>query len=312
MGDSGMAFSIGLRVYQVTIHKENDRSPISLSGDGGLADLNHLLSGFVDNNVSANDHEDLQRSWFFEKKSTAAVNNIYGYLRYGTYGFESDLIDRKTKKSNYKRKVGDLEEIPLYFHFWTPAKQEFALAAFQSFQARSCVQVVIGAACAAYAKKHKGYKLSFKKLMPGDVRSSAMYSAPVKQLTLVKKQIPQNKEDRYLFDFRPEEVEFEISFKAKRRRTLGSLASLLDKSTGNVAEALRFDGIQFDQAKAEVTVGNKRRTVGVLGYSNDAGVIELSESVQYGADGHPVFASIKYETEQILKDFQSTLSKPKK
>ncbi len=307
-----MAFSIGLRVYQVTIHKENDRTPLLLTGDGAATDAHKFLSDFVGENVNANDHEDLQRSWFFETKSESSINNIYGYLRYGTYGFESDLIDRKTKKSNYKRKVGDLEEIPLYFHFWTPGKQDFALAAFQSFQARSCVQVVIGAACATYAKKHKGYKLSFRKLMPGDVKSSALYSAPVKQLTLVKKQIPQNKEDRYLFDFKPEEVEFEISFKAKRRRTLGSLASLLDKSSSNAAQALRFDGIQFDQAKAEVTVGNKRRTVGVLGYSNDAGVIELSESVQYGADGHPSFASIKYETEQILKDFHSTLSSPKK
>jgi hypothetical protein len=306
-----MAFSIGLRVYQVTVHKENDRTPLLLTGDGSSTDANKFLADFVDANIDINDHEDLQRSWFFDKRSTAAVNNIYGYLRYGTYGFESDLVDRKTKKSNYKRKVGDLEEIPLYFHFWMPAKQEFALAAFQSFQARSCVQVVINAATISFAKKHKGYRLSFRKLMPSDVKSSAMYSAPVKQLTLVKKQMPQNKEDRYLFDFQPDEVEFEISFKAKRRRTLGSLASLLDKSSGNAAEALRFDGINFDQAKAEVTVGNKRRTVGVLGYSNDAGVIELSESVQYGADGHPSFASIKYETEQILKDFHSTLSKPK-
>ncbi|MGF0540388.1 hypothetical protein ACQQ2Q_20530 [Agrobacterium sp. ES01] len=307
-----MAFSIGLRVYQVTIYKENDRSPLMLTSDGAATDANNFLVDFVDSNLNPNDHEDLQRSWFFEKKSTAAVNNIFGYLRYGTYGFESDLIDRKTKKSNYKRKVGDLEEIPLYFHFWTPAKQEFALAAFQSFQARSCVQVVINAATATFAKRHKGYRISFRKLMPGDVKSSVMYSSPVKQLTLIKKQVPQNKEDRYLFDFKPDEVEFEISFKAKRKRTLGSLASILDKSSDNAAQALRFDGIDFDQAKAEVTVGNKRRTVGILGYSNDAGVIELSESVQYGSDGHPSFASIKYETEQILKDFQTTLSKPKK
>lgn len=307
-----MAFSIGLRVYQVSVHKEKDRTPLTLTGDGAATDAHQFLADFVDSNVDTNDHEELQRSWFFEKRSKASVNSIYGYLRYGTYGFESDLIDRKTKLSNYKRKVGDLEEIPLYFQFWSPAKQDFALAAFQSFQARSCVQMVIGAASAAYAKKFKGYRLAFRKLMPGDVKSSTMYSAPVKQLTLLRKKVPENKEDRYLFDFKPDEVEFEVSFKAKRRHTLGSLASLLDKSSGNAREVLRFDGIDFDQAKAEVTVGNKRRTVGVVGYSNDAGVIELSESVKFGADGHPLFPSIQHETEEILRDFHKTLSKSKK
>jgi hypothetical protein len=307
-----MAFSIGLRVYQVTVHKDQDRTPLKLTNDGALTDVRKFLEDFVDGNTNTNDHEDLQRSWYFEKLSEARLNSTYGYIRYGTYGFESDLIDRKTKKSNYKRKVGDLEEIPLYFHFWSPPNQDFSLAAFQSFQARSCVSVVTTNASSQFEKMHKGYRLSFRKLMPGDVKGSAMYSAPVKQLTLVKKKVPENKEDRYLFNFNPEEVEFELSFRAKRRRTLGSLASILDISSGNAREALRFDGIEFDQAKAEITVGKKRRTVGLLGYSNEAGVIELSESVQYGPNGHPKFDSIKYECEQIIKDFHQTLSKKPK
>ena len=307
-----MAFSIGLRVYQISVHKDKDPIPLLLTSDGTPTDAYKFFSEFVHENTDSNDREDLQRSWFFDKRSGIAVNHVYGYLKYGTFGFESDLVDRKTKQSNYKRKVEDLEEIPLYFHTWFPAKERFALFAFQSFQARSCVQMVVGKACEEFRRKNKGYNLKFKKLMPTDLNGSILAAAPVKQFTLVKKKIPTNKEDRYLLNFRPEETEYEVTFKAKRRRTLGTLGEMLNQSSEYGSQVLCYDGVQFDEAKAEVNVGNKRRTVGVMGYSNDAGVIEVSDSVVIGADGHPTFGSIKHETEQILKDFYSTLSEPKK
>ncbi|MBY3504007.1 MULTISPECIES: hypothetical protein [Rhizobium/Agrobacterium group] len=305
-----MAFSIGLRVYQVTVYREKDKAPLKLTEDGSATDLFSFLLDFVGKRGVASDREDLQRSWFMEQRGTPSSESIQGYVNYGTYGFESNLVDRKTKKNNYRRKPGDLEEIPLYFKFWMPKGESFGLAAFQSFQARSCVQLVVGSASEMFSTKYKGYRLWFRKLMPEDVKSSALYSAPVKQFTFVKKTLPQTKEDRYLFDVDPDEVEFEVSIKAKRKRSLGTFLSFKEKA-GQSSSLLKYDGIQFDEAKAEITVGKKRRTVGVLGYNSDAGVIELSDSVQLGSDGHPNYESIRLETDAIFKDFHSTLAKGK-
>ncbi len=305
-----MAFSIGLRVYEVTIYREKERQALPFSNDGTATDIYKFLSDFVANRGQPSDREDLQRSWFMEQHGVASASSIQGYVNYGTYGFESNLVDRKTKQNNYRRKPGDLEEIPLYFKFWMPEGESFGLAAFQSFQARSCVQLVINSATEMFTTKYKGFRLLFRKLMPEDVKSSALYSAPVKQFTFVKKTLPQAKEDRYLFDIDPDEVEFEVSIKAKRRRSLGTLLSFKEKAS-ETSTLLKYDGIQFDEAKAEITVGKKRRTVGVLGYSSDAGVIELSDTVQLGANGHPTYESIRIETDAIFKDFYSTLAKGK-
>lgn len=305
-----MSFSIGLRVYQITVCKDKDKTPLTFSGDGTVADANKFFSEFVASRGEPSDREDLLRSWFMETRGVASTNSIQGYVKYGTYGFESNMVDRKTKKSNYRRKPGDLEEIPLYFKFWIPEGENFGLAAFQSFQARSCVQIVINSAVDMFSSRHAGFRLIFRKLMPEDVKSSALYSAPVKQFTFVKKTLPQSKEDRYLFDIDPEEVEFEVSIKAKRKKSLGTFLSFKEKA-GESSKLLRFDGMQFDEAKAEILVGNKRRTVGVVGYNSDAGVIELSETVKIGPDGHPTYESIRIETDAIFKDFYSTLTKRK-
>lgn len=305
-----MAFSIGLRVYQLLVFREKEKTPLDIKADGGPTDLHKFFSDFIDRRGQPTDREDLQRSWLMEPKGVASTTSHEGYVNYGTYGFESNLVDRRTKRSNYRRQPGDLEEIPLYFKFWVPVAESFGLAAFQSFQARSCVQLVTNSVTEMYAGKFKGYRLHFRKLMPEDVKSSALYSAPVKQFTFVKKTLPRNKEDRYLFDVDPDEVEFEVSIKAKRRRSLGSFLSFKEKAESDSA-LLHFDGIQFDEAKAEITVGNKRRTVGVLGYNSDAGVIELAESVQVGSNGHPTYESIRSETDAIFRDFYQTLAKVK-
>jgi hypothetical protein len=305
-----MAFSIGLRVYKVSIQKEKQKEVVPLGKDGPASDLLAFLKAFVASNTNSNDHDGLQRSWFFDEKPNPSPIKIHGFIGYGTFGFESNLLDRKTKKNNYNRKTDDLEEIPLYFQFWVPTTEDFGFLAFQSFQARSCVSLVTSAMQLAFSTKFKGYRLSIRKLMPEDVKTSAFFSWPVKQITLVKKNIPKNKEDKYLFDLDPTIAEYEVTLRAKRRRDLGSLMSFLDKA-GDTKGVLEYDGVQFDEAKAEIAVGKKRRIVGVMGYNSDAGAIDITDSV-VAPNGHPTLASIAKEADDIIKDFFEVLSTAKK
>jgi len=303
-----MSFSIGLRFYQVHIHKVQDRNPVGFQKDVMTSDPYVFMKEFVKNNQEIRDREDLQRSWFLDAKPVDGARDIKGYIKYGTYGFESNLIDRKSKKSNYKRKSSDLEEIPLYFQFWVPDAGPCGFAVFQSFQGRSCVTLVIGAITEQFKAKHKGYALSFKKIMPEDVKGSSLYSAPVKQVRLVKKSMPRDKADKYLKNIEAEEVDFEISLKAKRKRNLGNILSLRKGADQTSSSFLVYDGIKFDEAIAEVSVGGRRRTVGIMGYNSDAGTVEISDSVSWGPDGHPTFQSVSREADTILQDFYKTMS----
>ena len=307
-----MSFSIGVRVYQINVENEENGSQITMSSGAAEGDVYKFFFFFFGKNTEINDHSRKQRSWYFEKNLNSEPSSLYGYIKYGTYGFESDLIDRKTKENNYRRKAGDLEEIPLYFHFWIPEGSSFGLVAFQSFGSRSCVTILIDAATKMYSEKRKGYKLRFRKLMPEDVKGSGVFSAPVKRLTLIRKMIPKNIEDKYLSHISTEECELEVSIKAKRKRSLGEYGKIFSLFSGEKEVAdkpvLRFNGLEFDQAKAEINFGNKRRTVGLLGYNSDAGVIDLTDAVEIGADGHPLFESICEETKSIILDFFDTLS----
>ncbi|MCJ8518997.1 hypothetical protein ABID21_001903 [Pseudorhizobium tarimense] len=295
-----MPFAIGLRFYRIHVHKNNDRTPIKFAA-GEEGDPYKFLSDFVSARTSPT--EEVQRSWFFTPKPSA-LRTIHGVVNYGTHGFESKLIDVKTKKHNYQRKATDLEEIPLYFQFWLPEGERYGFAAFQSFQGRSCINFITKAADEAYAKAFKGHRLAFHKLLAGDLRDGGLGSAPVKELRLLKRDVPKDKADKYLNGTSLDEVEYEVTLRAKRRRSLGIFNDFKRMAgKGQKPAVFTMDGVDFDEVKANVEFAGRRRMVGIFGSGTDAGVIEVSDKVARGSDGHPVFQSIADEVDELMETF---------
>ena len=307
-----MGFAIGLRIYAISILRKSDAKPMRISAKTGADNFNlhSYFSDYVANKTAFVDREDIQRSWFLEAYGRTTSNPISGYIRYGTYGFESKLIDTKTKKENYKRKATDLEEIPLYFQLWAPEGSAQGFAVMQSFQARSCITLVFNDIIEDFSRKFPNYEMRIKKTMPDDYRGTALSSAPVKKITYTTKNIPEDKADRYLKGAKPDTAKIEISIKARRNKNLGALSDyLMGTSTSEQSTtAIVYDGIEFEEAKADIELAGRRRTVGIIGYNSDAGTIEVSDAVKFGQNGHPIFESIDKEACTIVQALFKTLS----
>lgn len=294
-----MSFAIGLRFYKIIIHKNRNKKPINFDDLPGEKSVIEFIENFFTIRRTPTDEGLSQRTWYIEKQNSTSIRSVHGWVKYGTHGFESKLVDNATKKENYHRKSTDLEEIPLYVHFWIPSNSNHAFVAFQSFQGRSCVSFVMTALNKSFMKANREYRLSYSKIMPSDGHS--FLASPVKSLTMVKSSIPPDKFEGYLNGIPREEVEYEVSIKAKRKGYLGLLSKYKEKTT-NEREVFIHDGIEFDHIKAEVMIGKKRRTVGVFGTDSQAGVIDISDAVKRGADGHPLLDSINREVETLMSD----------
>lgn len=302
-----MAFAIGLRAYRISVSVDGKVGDIKFGTASNEFDFNKYISGFIGQQTQALDNAEQQRSWFLEKKQSNEVD-IKGLVRYGTYGFESRLLDKTTKSESYRRKVSDIEEIPLFFQFRVPEKSNFCLACFQSFQTRSCIQLIFDAMSKYLKKQNPSLRIHFKKLMPENLKGGALFSSGVKKITLVKKSLPRDKADAYLHNIKPEYVNMEVNIKAKRNGILGKLSDFVNFSDSVAGTAVAMlDGVQFDEARADILLGKRRRTVNVFGYSSDSGVIDISEDVARGSDGHPEFVSIAKEASEILDDFYDVL-----
>tara|TARA_R110000868_G_scaffold80982_1_gene229600 strand:- start:448 stop:627 length:180 start_codon:yes stop_codon:yes gene_type:complete len=52
-----------------------------------------------------------------------------------------------------------------------------------------------------------------------------------------------------------------------------------------------------------VKIGGKYRPVGVFGGESNTGVIDITEDIVRGVDGHPTFESLTKQCDKILLDF---------
>lgn len=303
-----MPSAIGVRVYQIQVTEKGKVKALDLDDAGLSLALPKFADQFVSANATANQHSALERSWYFDKKASPGLDGSRGYVQYGTFGFESNFVDANTKAKNYRRKTTDVEEIPLFYEIWFPAPANYALAAFQSFQGRSCVSIVMAKMAEAFAKANPGHVIRFRKLLPTGTTGGLYSQAPVKELRLVRRNAPTDVTDRFLRGSPHDPIDFEISMKARRKGALGILKDVASSLHQNAQGVVMHDGIKFDEAIADVRVGKKLRPVYLLGSSSDAGVIDLTDAVTRGADGHPTFASVSREVSDIMKDFFKTLS----
>ncbi|MFB0874256.1 MULTISPECIES: hypothetical protein [unclassified Sphingobium] len=305
-----MASAIGLRGYLITAHKKGDRALVPFGAKEFNVAPPQFFTNFVAGHASVVQNAEKERSWYFEEHESDGVGNSKGYTHYGTFGFESNFVDSKTKEKNYRRKVDDIEEIPLFYELWWPEKKNFCFAAFQSFQGRSCIGLVMDQAQEEFAALNPGYVLKYQKLLPSE--GSSLYSkAPVKRLRLIKRNAPQDVTDRYLGKRVPDKVNFEVRLSTNRNKVLGSFGEITGALKKSDAGLVLHDGIEFTEAYADVKIGGKYRPVGVFGSDTNAGVIDITEDIVRGDDGHPTFDSLTEQCDKILLDFFDVLTNKK-
>ncbi|RMB27735.1 hypothetical protein C8J47_3267 [Sphingomonas sp. PP-F2F-G114-C0414] len=304
-----MPSAIGIRGYLITVHRKGDPAAMVSFGDVGLNNgPREFITKFVTEKIAAVQDDERERSWYFEEREADGPGNSKGYVKYGTFGFESDFVNTKTKKRNYRRRTDDVEEIPLYYEFWSPETSDLAFAAFQSFQGRSCITMVMAYVKDAFEAANPGFYFRYRKLLPNDAGGSLYSGGPVKRLRLIKRNASGDVTDRYFNDEAPTNVDFEVRMTARRNKTLGDLASVAKSLTHGAAGVVMHDGIEFTQAIADVKIGGKYRPVGIFGGNTDAGVIDITGDVVRGMDGHPTFESLKKQCDDILKDFYEVLA----
>lgn len=204
-----------------------------------------------------------------------------------------------------------LKRYPCFYEFWIPDNANHAFVMFQSFAGKSCINLVVGQLQESFGKSNSGYSMSVKKLLPTNSTGGLYSSAPVKKLRLVKRNASKDIADRYLGRHAPESVNFEVRLSARRNKTLGTFGDLAGSLTKNAAGVVLHDGIAFNEAVAEVEIGGRYRRIGVFGSDADAGVIDVTDAVKKGKNGHPTFESLQEQSDAILTDFHKVLSSKK-
>ncbi len=302
-----MSKTIGLRAYQITVSERGDPQAIALDDARLTKDVRQFVSDFIAAHSTVTQSAADQRSWYFEEKDTDGPGKSTGYLHYGTFGFESKLVDSATRTTNYNRGVNDIEEIPLFYEIWCPDSGRSAFATFQSFGGKSCIGLVMKEMKEGFESFNAGYLLRYNKLLPSDGRGALYNTAPVKKLHLIKRNAGREIAERYLDGELPP-VDYEVIISARRRKSLGPFGSVSQGIQEHAPGVVLHAGIEFNEVTADVEIGGKTRPVGVFGGSSTAGVIDLTPDMQWDTNGHPMYDHMKTQSDAIITDFYAMIT----
>ncbi len=275
---------IGLYVHRLRILEDFDR--IELGSQAGQFDLAEFVHNFTAHHTNEFIEGGERRSKLADVLESDEF--ISGVIRYGTTGIASDIVSSETDEILLRREREDVEYIPLYFCFYTPDGEDTWYIVTQSFGGRSCSSS-FNLAFRDFVSNQINQSVMIQKVMPIDGIDVA--GQAVQKLTLVRRHVNSSEFEEQIGDL-ARELKVSMSISVDGRGALGVFDTIRDRISGREDVAMIYDGIEFEEAQATVRIGSSYRQVGIVGPSNNAGVVDISDQVERDADEIPVFASI--------------------
>lgn len=302
---------IGIRVYQLRIYKDY-KAYKHITGSHAQ-DVHAAIRLFVSKYKSspliriapsddgANGEKRSHRFLPLEDE----INTQHGMIRYGTFGYGTDVEDVATGSIAHTRTTEQADTIPLYYRLWWPDGYSYGLFAFQSYSGKSCATTILSELRSAYKEKFSDWRLEAKKVVHDEV--AEYKNKPVKKISLVK---PRTSATTVASALRPTdpqaEVDVTLEVTARGKGTFGKLGDLKDRLGGKMS----IDGTDYSRAFATFSVNGKPKKVGVIGVSSNTGVIDVTENVDLDPKTKmPTPQSISEATKDEIKDFVVRLGK---
>ena len=291
-----MTHAVGLRTYQLFIVKGRGGNYVHPEDEGLSVSLPTLLTQFTTKFAKANTVDVQEKTWGMNEVSCDRPGNSVGTVAYGRYGYAATLKNISTGEQTYRRSRDESEELNLYYRFWLPDGEKFALAAFESFSGKSCISLIFDALKQFFESQNSGYGLRIRRLMPTGASERIYAGRPVKNLTLVSRKPPSDLADQLFAGKAKSTRRISITMHSARNGILGTFEDLMSGLPHDGSGVIIHDGIEFDQATAHVRIGDEIKPIGVFGASSEVGVIDITESVTKDDDGLPIFNSIEKAT----------------
>lgn len=234
------------------------------------------------------------------------AQEISGIIETGEYGYESDIYNVQTNTVTYHRSSLDAELLPFYFRAYFPSGADEGILLLQRF-GQLGIKVVFSDYMEDYfGRNYPELEIRFNPFMPETLLMDTIDSARVTKLRFIKFEIPTDLADTYVDGHIEETGEIEHQLKVKRR---GSFLSAIERikevimrrrDVTSFYELTEFP--EYDNVKVEVVINGRPRIIDLLNIGRFRTNYDISQEIEIGRDGHPVFDSIESFSKEFIRD----------
>ena len=300
--------SISLAAFSIRIRRRNDRHRCTLSEFNGEHDAFDILNRYLSQGRLNTDIDRLKKSYHLSEL-IADQRTLSGIIKCGSYGYESDIVEKDTGAEVHHRETEEAELLPFYFQIYVPVGENEGIVLLQKFGAFGLTSIFRHMVIGRFNGAFRNYKLELSPLIPEALLEDYFGSGRIAKLRLIRFTLPADIADSLQHAHHEDECEVELSIKAKRGNSLAIRERLLDvfRGTRPATRILELESFDYVTSKVELEIDGKSKTIDMADFAKMRPTFDITNTVEYGDDGHPTYESIANEGNEIMEMFRNAL-----
>lgn len=227
-----------------------------------------------------------------------------GMLHAGEYGYSADLVDVETGDVNYQRRPNDAELLPFYFFVDLPDASHRGLSILERQGIYGIYTAFFGSFQRYFDERFPEFILDFGTHVPAAVLRY-LRDGHLKRVRFISYSVPHDIADKVRYGSNMErDAMVEIQVRAKRNRVLPTPRMIRDILEGRtrLLERQGLGGEFANRIKLEFEYNGRTRTVDFDSPDSVAPYVDVTDRLNLGPDGHPVFDSISQISRELAED----------
>ncbi len=294
-----------LTSYTVRLRRKNSREYLHLDNFANNHDFLATLTTYLRERQA-------NRSINGETQKLLGVLNyqqqgrtISGRFESGEYGYEAELYDVQADAMAYQRTMYDAEVIPFYFRAQFPNQQDEGVLVLQRRGQLGVKLALMQDFSNYFGNLYPNLMLEINPLVPQQLIDQLMGNGELTKVRFVRFDIPNDITDAYEGGGHVEQLgHAELVILARRNRRIPLLDRVRDvlARRRQVNEMVEIQDFDYDTVKVEIQLGSSKRTVDLSDVMNLRSNYDVTDDLEIGADGHPLFDSIDGVARELLEE----------
>lgn len=299
---------VGLTTFGFSIFDENNQR-VDLNDINGRKFID-ILENFVKTDLGnfSNIEKD-ERVFSFVVSERGDIKNendqfkyraLYGKLKTGEYGVETELVDHNTGSVSYIRKENEADVLPFGFAVFIPAgKVNHAVMVLQSLGIYSMKMILHKQLDRCVKSIDARYSFTMGVIVPRVVLERYLTNGALKAVRIIKYEIPQDTAERFGVNYNVNEsyeeiiIRNPIGFLQNKRREIEEWKN----GTRRYDQVVQIEDFEYDDLKLDFKMGRNMKTISLKNIDN----LQMKEDVTKEVDldgGNPTFVTLK----EVMKE----------
>lgn len=292
--------AIGTHTIRVRETRSDDFEHVHAFGPGH--DLLDYVFDFLESLRTNTAHDEERQVLLHVTRLEREGRTITGRIESGDYGYSADLIRVTTGEHTYERDTDEAELLPFFFMFYLPPGNRQGLMLLQTHGVHGIKTSLTQALYNQFREDFPSHLLKFGNFVPDEVLQY-INNGSFKEIQLITSHIPQDIADRVRLEGNYEHVGH-VTYRIQANR--GESLPFQDWLPGFLQRDRDFHEIVHDpdvvDLKVTVDYNGTQRTISLANPGRITPHIDVTDTIDVGPDGHPIFDEIRAFSRNYAED----------